>query len=218
MTEFVKIVDTPINALEGVDSIAQKHGTNSLNRLWELSKKHSIGTISAFNSVADSGGVASTLAQNDKRSHQLKSKLLMQGYGVTLIKGIYIEHYGADNQHEAISDLYLVVDFNDSDNFKEHLIVLAKQFRQDHITYSQSTGDYYLISCYASRNSDDGKGEIVTEVKLSEPMFSDSGELHPKIDGRPFVFEFVSASVDVLSNHYPTEIRSIKALAEEEVY
>jgi len=184
---------------------------SSLNRVWKHSQEHDTGTISAFRYAKDCGdGERYSLDDNKKRSSELKSKLLASGYGVTLVKGTYIENYGKDNEQEVQEDSYLVVDLKDSGNLKKDLIKFGSQYEQDSITFSEKSGEYYLISSNKCPSGYPGNGTIGKEVKLGKPLFGAKGEFHSKINGRPFVFESIG-TFETLLDHTPTEIRSIKA-------
>jgi len=190
---------------------------SSLSRLWKFAKEHDTGTISAFRYAPECGnGKPYTHNENMKRNSQLKAKLLMKGYGVTPIKGTYIENYQTANAKEVKEDSFFVVDIKNAGHLKKDLIELGKMFEQDSITYSKPNGDYYLISSNECPEAYPGNGVVGVEVKLGKSMFGQSGEFHSKINGRPFVFEeFSNKTLDILSNHYSSEIRSIKHLSEE---
>ena len=145
----------------------------------------------------------------------LKSKLMSMGYGVTAIKGTYIENYGSSNAREVSEESFLVVDLKDKGTLKKDLIKLGEMFEQDSITYSLPSGEYYLISTNKCPDGYPGNGRIGVEVKLGKPLFGEKGEFHSKVNGRPFVFEGAYFDrVVTLLDHYPTEIRGIKALNE----
>lgn len=188
---------------------------SSLSRVWKHVTKHESGTISAFRYASDCGeGKPYSKSENLSRNAKLKSKLLSMGYGVTEIDGTYIENYGSDNEIEVKEKSFLVVDIKDTGELKNDLIKLGKYFDQDSITFSKPNGEYYLISSNTCPSGYPGEGKVGIEVKLGKPMFGKSGEFHSKVNGRPFIFENVNSEIKELTNFYPTEIRSIKALAE----
>jgi hypothetical protein len=195
---------------------AQKEvNESSLSRVWKHSQEHDTGTISAFRYAKDCGeGEVYDLSINKKNSQTLKQKLLALGYGVTLIKGTYIENYKTSDEKEVQEDSYLVVDLKDSGNLKRDLIKLGQFYEQDSITYSQPNGEYYLISSNKCPGGYPGKGKVGVEVKLGKPLFGQNGEFHSKINGRPFVFESLER-FETLASYFPTEIRSILASLKE---
>jgi len=198
-------------------SLKQFIAESSLSRVYRQTLKHDSGTISAFRSARDCNtGAKFSKSENKKNSSILKSKLLSIGYGVTKIDGTYIENYKTSNPIEVKEDSYLVVDLKDTGKLKQDLIKLGTMFEQDSITYqNKETGIYYLISSNTCKDGYPGFGTIGKEVKLGKPLFGKSGEFHSKVAGRPFVFV---EELKTLLDFFPTEIRSIKALAESEIY
>jgi len=181
--------------------------------------KHDSGTISASRSARECNeGERYTADENKKRNIQLESRLMALGYGVTSIRGTYIEGYGSDNEKEVKEQSFIVVDMKDKGTLKEDLIKLGTMFEQDSITFSKPDGDYYLISTNRCPNGYPGNGQIGKEVKLGKPMFGKKGMFHSKIKGRPFVFEqVVSSNVIMLTDDYPTHIRSILEFAKQDI-
>jgi len=188
---------------------------SSLSRIYNASKEHDCGTISAFRSSRDCNeGQPFSIKENRKRSAVLKAKLLQMGYGVTKISGTYVENYGKSNAVEVKEDSYFVVDLKDDKKLKKNLIKLGLQFEQDSITFQEKDGSYFLISSNKCPDGYPGNGSVGKEVKLGKPLFGKDGVFHSKINGRPFIFEGVIRHNEVLTDHTPTEIRSILKLTE----
>jgi hypothetical protein len=185
---------------------------SSLSRIWKQTKEHDSGTISAFRSAKDCNeGEPYTKKENLQRSAKLKAKLLSLGYGVTKIQGTYIENYGSNDEREVKEESFIVVDLKDTGHLERDLRILGEEFEQDSITYQEKDGDYYLIGTNRCPNGYPGYGK---KIKLGKPIYGKSGEFHSKIRGRPFVFESIESNLKELTDFYPTEIRSIKLLAE----
>lgn len=162
---------------------------SGLSRIYQHYMEHDSGTISAFRANIE-------LKENKNRNKELKGYLLSKGYGVTSIKGTYIENYGKENAVEVDEESFFVVDLEDSGNLKQDLIKMGKKYDQDSITFSKSGnegGAYYLIG-----TNEDGFPGLGKEVKLGKAMFGKDGEFYSKINGRPFVFESYK---DVASYH-----------------
>jgi hypothetical protein len=183
---------------------------SSLSRVWKHATEHETGTITAFRYAKECGeGEKYAKSENLKRNAALKAKLMSQGYGITSIAGTYIENFKSDNEIEVKEASFLVVDLKDTGNLKKTLIKLGTMFEQDSITFSLPSGEYYLISTNKCPKGYPGEGRIGVEVKLGKPLFGKKGEFHSKVNGRPFVFESIKNNVEKLSDHPPTEIRSI---------
>lgn len=188
---------------------------SSLSRVYTQYKLHDTGTISAFRDARDCGdGEPYSKEENKKRSTELKAKLLKFGYGVTKIKGTYIERYNTPTAKEVKEDSYIVVDLKDTGKLKKDLIKLGVEYDQDSITYSEKDGTYFLISSNKCKNGYPGNGVIGKEVRLGKPMFGKSGEFHSKISNRPFVFESsVYDKIQTLECLSISEIRSVNEFA-----
>lgn len=188
---------------------------SSLTRVWKQTIKFDSGTISAFRSRKDCGmGEKYTKEENNKKQNILKSKLMMLGYSITKIKGIYIENYKTKDAVEVKEKSFLVVDIKDTGNLKKDLIKLGEEFEQDSITYSKPSGEYHLISTNKCKSAYPGRGKIGVEIKLNKPMFGKKGEFFSRVNGRPFIFESINNELIKLIDHTPTEIRSIKWFSE----
>ena len=188
---------------------------SSLSRIYNQSKEHDSGTISAFRSRKDCGnGEKITKKENKNNSNELKKILLGLGYGVTKIDGSYIENYGSKDAIEVKEESYIVIDLKDTGNLEKDLIKLGQKYEQDSITYQEKDGMYYLISTNECPNGYPGNGKIGKKIKLGKPMYGKDGEFFSSVKGRPFVFENINENIETLTDYYPTEIRSMKMLAE----
>jgi len=191
-----------------------KHSLNesSLSRVWKQTLKFDSGTISAFRFATECGdGKPFSKSENKQRSSKLKKQLLGLGYGVTKVDGAYIENFGKKNAREVREESYLVVDIKASNKLKKDLIKLGTEYDQDSITFSpKGNKDYLLISSNKCPDGYPGSGKIGVELKLGKPQFGKDGEFHSKVNGRPFVFENVLSTNEVLTDYSIAEIRSIK--------
>lgn len=185
-----------------------KHQLNesSLSRIQRMYFQHDTGTITAFRGFHDCGdGEKIALKENKKRNSILKSKLLSRGYGITRVKGAWMENGGIEKGEVS----FFVVDLKDTGKLKKDLIELGKQFDQDAITYAKAEGDYYAISTNECPMAWPGSGRVGVESKLGKPVFGKTGvNGYSRVGGRAFVFE--EKDLTELFDYYPTEIRSIK--------
>jgi len=190
---------------------------SSLSRIWSQVTQHDSGTISACRIADGCRGKGNRLSKRDnkKRTAGLHSQLLSLGYGVTPIRGVYIENYGTPDAEKVREDSFIVVDLKDKGTLKKDLVKLGTKWNQDSITFSKVNGDYYLISTNRCKVFP-GWGRIGVEEKLGKSFFGKEGEFHSSIRNRPFVFESVNRDeVMKLTDFYPTEIRSIKMTAKK---
>ncbi len=143
---------------------------SSLARLYKHHKEHDSGTISAYRGE-------NTKEENQENNKKLKNYLLANGYSVTQIQGTYEETDSKGNKKVVKEMSFIVIDINDTGKLKKVLTTAGKRFKQEAITFSTKSGDYYLIMCFT--------GE---EFKLGSPMFGKDGKIISKISGRPFIF------------------------------
>jgi len=193
--------------------IVRNVNESSLSRVWNQVKKHDSGTITAYRYASECNtGIVYNKSDNKKRNEILFAKLAKLGYGITKLKGVYIENYKSDNEKQVKEESFLVIDIKDKGNLKKDLIKLGEEFEQDSITYSKPNGEYYLISTNTCKNGYPGKGKIGVEIKLGESFFGKKGEFFSKVNGRPFVFEFCENIIYDITKDYPTHIRSMLAM------
>lgn len=203
---------------------------SSLSRVYKHYQKHDTGTISAFRYARDCGnGKQYTVSENLQRSAVLKAKLLKLGYGVTKIKGTYIENYGKENAREVDEESYFVVDSKDGGKLRQDLIALGGEFDQDSITFSKADGEYYLISTNTCPSAYPGNGKVGKEEKLGKPnygtkYFKDENdktveaEFFSKVKGRVFVFREADEKTVELGKLSFSEFISVSHLSKQTLH
>jgi len=186
---------------------------SSLTRVYQQSKKHDIGTITAFrNDYEDEDGetVLYTKQENRQRNKSLIAKLLRYGYGITSVKGTYIENYNTDKAIEVSEDVFLVVDLGDRNDLRKNLKKLGAEFDQDSILFipqGSQTGE--LIGT----NDSEFPGFDKT-IRLKNPIFGKSGEFYTRVNGRPFILKESTSFVENPAKGWGRNY-AIKLLAEK---
>ncbi len=171
---------------------------SSLSRVYQQSLKFDSGTITAARGDYSK-------AENKQRNTSLKRKLLYLSYGITAVKGSYIENYDADKiaghggkpwkktdkdyvkglPLDVQEDVFLVVDLLDNTNLEKNLILLGKEFEQDSILFIEKGGAKGRL--IGTNNADfPGLGNIHI---LKNPVFGVSGKFYTKVNGRPFILK-----------------------------
>jgi hypothetical protein len=161
---------------------------SSLSRIYRHSQEHDTGFITAFRYARDCGkGVKYTKDENLKRNKSLLAKLQSKRYGVTAIKGRYIEGYGTPEEKEVGENVFFVVDLNDTGNLLKDLKKLGIEFDQDTILFvpeaekeSQLHGTNYCVPEFLKF------GQV---KKLTSAVFGEKGIMYSRVNGRPFVFK-----------------------------
>ena len=184
---------------------------SSLSRLWRHSQEHDYGTITAFRYAPNCGeGTPYTKKENLQRNKSLLAKLRSKGYGVTSIKGSYIENYGKPTAREVGENSFFVADMQDKGKLKKDLLALGKEFEQDSIIYGDKAKSGILFGTSNCPDAYPGSGKKLTQ---GGAIFGKEGEFMSRVNGRPFVF---SESVEVQPygvSKYPTELRGSVKLA-----
>jgi hypothetical protein len=118
---------------------------------------------------------------------------LYLGYGVTKVKGTYVENFAQQNAIEVNEESFFVVNMKDDSDFISNMTKLGELFCQDSIMIIEKGGDNnYLIG---TNNSEyPGYGNI---EKLGEFKPDVEAEFMTRVGGRPFSFE----SFDLLQNN-----------------
>jgi len=173
---------------------------SGLSRLREHMLKHDSGTITAFRSAEDCGEGESLSKKNNKaRNKVLLANLRKEGYGITKVKGSYIENYGSEDAQEVGEEVFFVVDINDKGNLRQKLMELGEKFEQDSILYIPAGAkEGQLIG---TNNCPDGYPGYHRVENLSNPVFGKSGEFMTKVRGRPFILESVINNVPPLNSN-----------------
>ncbi len=144
----------------------------SLSRIELHYKSHDTGTISAFRDAKDCGeGEKISRTENRSRNRGIRGELISKGYGVTSIKGVFIENYGSNKAISVYEESYFVVDLRDNGSLKKDLIKLGQLYEQDCITYAKARGEYCLISTNKCPDAYPGRGKIGVELKVGKPYF-----------------------------------------------
>lgn len=178
---------------------------SSLGRIYAATQKHDYGTITAFRYAPNCGtGTPYSFKENQQRNKSLLAKLKSAGFGVTSIKGSYIENYGTSDAREVGENSFLVVDIQDRGNLKSVLLALGEEFEQDSIIFGQAGSVGTLIG---TNHCPGGYPGYHKEAVQGGAIFGKSGEFMSRVNGRPFVF----AEALELTEHgyakYPSEIR-----------
>jgi hypothetical protein len=175
---------------EIMDKFGKVLNESSLTRIHSHIMKHDCAVITAFrnkliNCMSEDNGDKLNISDNKMRNKRLKSALLSLGYGVTSVKGTYIENYMSDNQVEVKEDSYFVVNLTDNPNFISHITKLGEMFCQDSVMIVEQGGNNNYL--FGTNKSDfPGYGE---KIELGHFKLGIEAEFMTKVNGRPFALE-----------------------------
>ena len=175
---------------EIMDKFGKVLNESSLTRIHSHIMKHDCAVITAFrnkliNCMSEDNGDKLNISDNKMRNKRLKSALLSLGYGVTSVKGTYIENYMSDNQVEVKEDSYFVVNLTDNPDFISHIKKLGEMFCQDSVMIVEQGGNNNYL--FGTNKSDfPGYGE---KIELGHFKPGIEAEFMTKVSGRPFALE-----------------------------
>lgn len=164
---------------------------SSLSRVYEHVQKYDCAIITAFRNelinctMGENSGRNLNIFQNKERNKGLKAALLMSRYGITKVKGSYLENYMEENQIEVSEDSYFVVNINNDPGFEETIVSLGKLYCQDSVAILKKGGDNnYLVGT----NDADFPG-LNNIIPIGKIKMGDEGMFMTKVGNRPFVME-----------------------------
>lgn len=180
---------------------------SGLSRIFRLTREHDYGTITAYRYSPDCGtGKPYTYRENQQRNASLLSKLRARGFGVTGIKGSYIENFGSADAREVGENSFLVVDTQNSGKLRASLLALGEEFEQDSIIFGPAGESGVLIGTNHCPGGYPGYG---VEATQGGAIFGKTGEFMSRVGGRPFVFAESHELIEYGVLRYPTELRGI---------
>lgn len=121
---------------------------------------------------------------NMLRNRNLKAALLSLGYGVTKVRGTYIEDFETPQAVEVGENSLIVVNLEDDSNFINKIIMLGKKFCQDSVLIVPKGGkDAYLHGTNKSQFPG-----LDQKIKVGDLKMGDESEFMTRVGGRPFTF------------------------------
>jgi len=124
--------------------------------------------------------------ENLKRSHELKAVLMRKNYGVTQVKGIYVENYLKPNSKEVLEHSFLIVNLNGDPEFKNFIIELGKKYDQDSVLIIPMGGK----GAYLYGTNESGYPGLNQIEDVGDFKSKDSGEFYSfKPGGIRFAFK-----------------------------
>jgi hypothetical protein len=166
----------------------------SLSKIWRYTEEYDVAMISAFRkkninclSIIDGEeGHEFTRKENLERNKDLYSALLELGYGITKVRGNYIENFGKSNSYEVSEQTFFVVNRKNDSDFFDNIIKLGKYFCQDSVFIKPKDEDAYL---YGTNNSD--FPGLDNQSELGKYHGGQTGEFMTRVGktNRPLVFK-----------------------------
>jgi hypothetical protein len=209
--EFNQEIDKMFNLMEHNEPSQKQLNESSLSRVWRYSEKYDMAILSANRSQhvncvkklkGDYENKSYTPEENEQRNRTLKASCLDKGYGVTKIRGSYIENFETPQAIEVQEESFVIVNLNNDPNFNQTIINYSKAFCQDCVLLKEVGKDAIL---YGTNNASfPGLDNTVTLGKfkggLEAQFMSRVGK--SKQGGRPFVFgESELPTLEIIKNY-----------------
>lgn len=161
------------------DKIKKLFLESSLSRVLTHLQNHDSGFITAFRGEF-------TYGQNNLRNKALKSFFVSKGYGITKVKGSYIENYKTPEAREVGESTFFVVDLHDTGKLLAHLREQGELWEQDSILFSPKGSLEGVLWGTREGNDYPPLGE---KLELGRVILGQDGEFMTKVGGRPFIFK-----------------------------
>lgn len=170
------------------------------------------------------------------RNRELKAMLLSLGYGVTNIRGNYIENYGTIDAVELGENSFFVVNLNNDSNFKKNIFELSEYYNQDCFLFKPKGSDVaYNIGTnygeYPGYGNEDNLGTLHINIdneflsRVGNASFAFTNNESPKQDNREYNFQSrkqdrinnlkEALGLDVYGNYSRGARMSIKSICEK---
>jgi hypothetical protein len=164
------------------DKIKKYLGESSLSRIVDHMNNYSCGIITTFRGER-------TKSVNRINNKEALAVLKRKGYGVTKVKGSYIENFGTDTAIEVGEESLFVVNHkvkgDDNGELENTLKKLGERYDQDSIL-SIRKGEAVLIGTSKRDNAFPNYGQKVSQG--SGKFGRNAFEFLTRIKGRPFAF------------------------------
>jgi len=160
---------------------------SGLSRFWKHMQERDCGTITAWRTAEECNtGRKYTYREKLQRNRSLLAKIQSRGYGVTKMKGSYIEGYGTESAIEVHEDIFFVVDIKSSGNLESDLRAWGELFEQDSILFVPAGGDTALL--IGTNKCQDGYPGYGNKKAFDKRSMGFEGEFFSRVSGRPWKF------------------------------
>ena len=147
-----------------------------------------------------------TLKINKTRNRDLKATLLALKYGVTRVKGSYIEDFDTPDAVEVGEESFVVVNLEEDPNFLSNIKMLGRKFCQDSVLIIPKGGQGAYL--FGTNNGEfPGLGQV---VKVGDLKMGDEAEFMTRVNKRPFTF---SESLETYRDLSRNERMAVKSIA-----
>ena len=160
---------------------------SGLSRIYKHIQEHECAVITAFRGDPSNESNCTENAvmydvSNMNRNRDLKATLLSLNFGVTKVKGSYIEDFGTDIAKEVGENSLFCVNLKDDPTFVEMIALLGEKFCQDSVMVIPRGGEgVYLLGTNNAEFPGFGNREGVGNMS-----YGGESEFMTRVRGRPF--------------------------------
>lgn len=188
---------------------------SSLSRLHHHIGDHDTAILTAFrNDPADMSKCTDKAIPlepgetNMLRNRDLKATLLSMGYGVTKVRGTYIEDFDTPEAVEVGENSLFVVNLTNGENFFETMTELAEKYCQDSVLLIPQGGQgAYLLGTNHSDFPGYAQQVVVGNIKMGH-----EAEFMTRVGGRPLTF---AEGLDTYKKLSRNERMAVKSIAKK---
>jgi len=191
---------------------------SSLSRVYGFIQTTDTAIISAFRddpldrskcedaAVEESGEEGTTFQVNRRRSRDLKAAMLSLKYGVTKVRGSYIEDFDTPQAVEVTEESFFVVNLEEDPNFMSNIKRLGEKFCQDSVLIIPKGGQgAHLFGTNDSEFPGYGQKIEVGSLKMGE-----ESEFMTRVNKRPLTF---TEGLETYKNLSRNERMAVKNIA-----
>lgn len=164
-------------------TIPQHLAESSLTRISKALEERACGVITAYRGDRKR-------SVNQRNNQLLAAKLMAKGFGITAVKGSYVENFGSQSAREVSEHSFFVTNLNvegdDGRALEIALMALGEEFDQDSIISIPFGKKATLIGTSERSNSYPPKGQHEPVGKFKGGK---AAQFMSRINNRPFVFE-----------------------------
>jgi len=152
---------------------------SSLSRVYSHMLEHDTGIITSFRGNKKK-------KENYESNGILKARLLERGYGVTTVKGSYIENFTQPTAMEVSEESFFVVNLPDDPGFETMLFVLSEEYEQDSFLFipEGAAGAYLFGTSETNTFPPYGDKHDVGDLKMGK-----EDQFMTRVKNRPFTFK-----------------------------
>tara|TARA_R100001015_G_C4622402_1_gene179829 strand:+ start:184 stop:756 length:573 start_codon:yes stop_codon:yes gene_type:complete len=152
---------------------------SGLSRVWGHIQENESAIISAFRNEYSK-------KENYERSRKLKAQLFSQGYGVTKVKGSYVENFDTPEAIEVVEQSLFVSNRYEDSEFKNNISNLGKEYEQDSVLFIPKGGKNAFL--YGTREGNDFP-PLDQAIEVGNVKMGEESEFMSRVSGRPFIFK-----------------------------